>query len=388
MPIDTKVDGTPESIRAAAAWLRDALSPAVSAGTDDLYRVRTTAQAGWEGTAGDGFASRAGSSAAKAEELSDAVGRCAQEFDDAAAQLQQTQDRMHEIRGAASSAGLQVSGDVIEEPGPAPAGPGSPLSGAAATTAAIESYNLAVAAADRHAELVRAYEIAHRDATAAREVWAFAVQTLANVWADVTGKWFFIVSDLVNGSAGYLAERHVFALREQAKFLSQEADKFLELARTAPAGSPASTVYRDVDLSRVFKEGADDAATAALRSETSAARIGLRAGGALSVAGVAYDIYNGKPVEQAVVSGAGGFGASLAAGAATGALIGSAVPGLGTAVGAVVGVGAGLFTSGAIDSLYQNGGDVGDAIGAGMDAIGDAGAAVGGLAKGTWDAIF
>ncbi|RVW08234.1 hypothetical protein EGT67_17675 [Prescottella agglutinans] len=388
MSIDTRVDGNPESIRGAATWLRATLAPAVSAGVDDLYRARTTAQAGWEGTAGEGFASRAGSSAAKAEELSEAVTRYAQEFDNAAAELQRTQDRMREIRQAASTAGLRVSGDAIEEPGPAPANPGSPPTGSAATTVAIESYNLAVAAVDRHADLVRAYEAAQRDTSAARELWAFTLQTLANVWSDITGKWFFIVADLVNGAAGYLADRHVVALAEQSKFLAKEADKFLELARTAPAGSPASVVYRDLDLSRVLREGADEAAASAIKSEASAGRIGLRVGGALSAAGVAYDIYNGKPVEQAVVSGAGGFGASLAAGALAGAAIGSTVPGLGTAVGAVVGVGAGLFTSGAIDSLYQNGGDVSDAIGAGVDAIGDAGAAVGGLAKGAWNAIF
>ncbi|MDH6281545.1 hypothetical protein M2280_002766 [Prescottella agglutinans] len=57
-------------------------------------------------------------------------------------------------------------------------------------------------------------------------------------------------------------------------------------------------------------------------------------------------------------------------------------------MGSVVGVGVGLYTSGAIDSLYQNGGDISEANGAGFDAVGDAGAAVGGLAKGAWDAIF
>lgn len=388
MSIDTRVDGNPESIRSAATWLRGTLAPAVSAGVDALYRARNNAQAGWEGTAGEGFASRAGSSAVKAEDLSEAVTRHAQVFEDAAAQLQLTQDRMREIREAASGAGLRVSGDLIEEPGPAPADPGAPPTGAAATAATIESYNLAVAALDRHAGLARAYEAAQRDTGVAREVWAFSLQTLANVWSDIMGKWFFIVADLVNGAAAYLAARHVIALKEQAKFLSKEAEKFLELARTAPAGSPASVIYRDLDLSRVLKEGADDATASAIKSEANAGRIGFRVGGALSAAGVAYDIYNGKPVEQAVVSGAGGFGASLAAGALAGAAVGSTVPGLGTAVGAAVGVGVGLFTSGAIDSLYQNGGDVSDAIGAGFGAISDAGGAVGGLAKGAWDAIF
>ncbi|RVW05984.1 WXG100 family type VII secretion target [Rhodococcus spongiicola] len=388
MSIDTRVEGNPDSIRTVASWLRDTLAPALSEGVDELYRARNTAQSGWEGAAGDGFASRAGSSAAKAEDLVDAVTSYAQEFEDTAAELQQTHDRMREIRETASEAGLRISGDVIEEPGPAPADPGAPPAGTAATAVAIESYNLAVIAFDRYAELVRAYEAAQRDAEAEREDWAFALQTLTNVWSTVTGKWFFVAADLVNGAAGYLAGRHVAALTEQAKFLSQEADKFLELARTAPEGSPASLVYRDLDLSRALKEGAEEAAASALKSEATSGRIGLRVGGALSVASVAYDIYDGKPVEQAVVSGAAGFGASLAAGAAAGAVVGSAVPGLGTAVGAVVGLGAGLFASGAVDSLYQNGGDVSDAIGAGFDAVGDAGTAVGGLAKDAWDAVF
>ncbi|NKS22308.1 hypothetical protein GS467_13985 [Rhodococcus hoagii] len=369
-------------------WLRTSLAPAISTAGDELYRARNTAQAGWEGTAGEGFASRTGSSATKTEDLTAAVALHAQSFDDAAAQLQSVQDRMREIRDAASAAGLRVSGEVIEEPGPAPADPGAPPTGSAATEVAMETYNQAVAAVDGHAGLVAAYEGAQRDTDTAHELWTFTLQTLANAWSDVTGKWFFVATDLVNGAAGYLAARHVFALGEQSKFLASQAEKYLELARTAPAGTPASVIYRDVDLSRAMSAGADDAAAAAAKSDAGAGRVGLKVGGALSAAGVAYDIYNGKPVEQAVVSGAGGFGASLAAGAAAGALVGSAVPGLGTAVGAVVGVGAGLFTSGAIDSLYQNGGDVSDAIGAGVDAIGDAGAAVGGLAKGAWNAVF
>jgi hypothetical protein len=82
-----------------------------------------------------------------------------------------------------------------------------------------------------------------------------------------------------------------------------------------------------------------------------------------------------------------GFGASVAAGA----LIGTAipVPVLGTAVGAVGGAVVGLFASGAVDSLYQNGvGAVGDAIADGAGAVADAGKAVGGLIEDAWNAIF
>ncbi len=110
-------------------------------------------------------------------------------------------------------------------------------------------------------------------------------------------------------------------------------------------------------------------------------------GGALAVAGVAYDIYNGKPVEQAVVSGAVGFGASVAAGAAIGTLI--PVPVVGTAAGAVSGAVVGLFASGMVDSLYQNGTDsIGQAFDDGVKAVGDTGKTIGNLAEDAWHAIF
>lgn len=122
-----------------------------------------------------------------------------------------------------------------------------------------------------------------------------------------------------------------------------------------------------------------------------AGRIGLKVGGALAAAGVVYDIANGKDVDQAIVSGAAGFGASVLAGAGAGALIGSAIPipGVGTIGGALVGATVGIFTSGAVDSLYQNGiGSPGDAITDGATAVADTGKAIGGFAKGAWDAIF
>jgi hypothetical protein len=169
--------------------------------------------------------------------------------------------------------------------------------------------------------------------------------------------------------------------------MADESAKFLQMAKTAPAGTSASMIYKDFDASRAAAYSADDAAKAAAETESKAGRIGLKVGGALAVAGVAYDIANGKPVGQAVVSGAVGFGASVAAGA----LVGSAipVPVVGTAVGALVGAGVGLFASGAVDSLYQNGiGAVGGAIEDGTKAVADTGKAIGGAVADAWDAIF
>jgi hypothetical protein len=74
---------------------------------------------------------------------------------------------------------------------------------------------------------------------------------------------------------------------------------------------------------------------------------------------------------------------------ATGAVVGSFVPipGVGTAAGAVIGAGVGIFTSGAIDSLFENGPDVGAAAEAGWDAVADTGEAIGDAAGSVGDAI-
>jgi uncharacterized membrane protein len=107
----------------------------------------------------------------------------------------------------------------------------------------------------------------------------------------------------------------------------------------------------------------------------------------LAAGGIAYDIANGKDFDQAIVSGGVGFGASVLAGAAIGTAI--PVPIVGTAVGALGGAVVGVFASGAVDSLYENGiGAVGDAISDGASAVTDTGKALGGLAEDAWNAIF
>lgn len=56
-------------------------------------------------------------------------------------------------------------------------------------------------------------------------------------------------------------------------------------------------------------------------------------------------------------------------------------------MGAVVGAGVGVFTSGMIDGLWENGGDVSDAVLAGADALADAGEAIGDVGGAVVDGI-
>ncbi|TMS54646.1 hypothetical protein [Mycobacterium sp. DBP42] len=274
-------------------------------------------------------------------------------------ELQRAQSEMETVRNNAMSAGLTVDGAIIQD---------------AAEEALIDAYNSAFHAAE-----------------AARTMEKLGADTLKNAWTDLRTKWFFVVADLINGGAAALVDINVSTMLKQSNFFAEESAKSLSRARSATPGTPAATIYRDIDDGKALARQADDIATKAEATKANAGRVGLKVGGALAAAGVVYDIANGKDVDQAIVSGAAGFGASILAGAGAGAIIGTAIPipGVGTVGGALVGATVGIFTSGAVDSLYQNGiGSLGDAITDGATAVADTGKAIGGLAKGAWDAIF
>ena len=242
--------------------------------------------------------------------------------------------------------------------------------------------------------LVAAYKVAEAAVLAARQLWTLAVEVHRNVWLEISTKPVFFLANVGSGTVGALAALNTDTLRKHAEFLAGESQKFLDLARSAPAGTPAAVIYRDMDTARVFTTSTDDALAAATRSDAVARASGIKLGGVLAAASVAYDVLvTDKPVGQAVVSGTAGFGASLAAGMLAGGIAGSLLPVFGTGVGIVAGgtagAVAGLFTSGAVDAMYTHGtGDVGGAISAGFEAVHNTGVAVGEVVEEAWDEIF
>ncbi|MGH3620689.1 MAG: hypothetical protein ACRDQ5_02740, partial [Sciscionella sp.] len=196
--------------------------------------------------------------------------------------------------------------------------------------------------------------------------------------------------------------KHSSILMKQSAYKTAEAARLIEHAKAIGASDPTG-MYQNLDAAGSSTTAASTAADDAAKATRSGKSIGLKAGGVLAAAGIAYDISQGKPADQAIVSGVGGFGASVA----TGAVFGSFGGPIGIGFGAVVGAGVGVFTSGAIDSLYENGiGAIGQAIKDGRDAVvdtgetvfdagkavggalADAGAAAGGAIKDAWNAIF
>lgn len=387
MSIDTTIQGNPAIVRGVSIWLRDSFAASVSEAAGQIYQARNSADAGWHGEAGEAFSGKMTIAARKTDELAAAANSAAENIDTYAAELHRAQEDMRRVRERAAAAGLTVNGDIIEEPGKGPPTPGPPPTGIAATPEAVSAHSDSVAASNAHASKVAAYNTAKTESEAAKNIAKIGADTLKNAWQDIRQKWFLTVGDLANGGAAALAAKHSSILGKQAKFLTEESAKLLERARTAPASTSASQIYRDFDVGRAAAYQADDVAVTAKNIDGNAAKWGFRVGGALATAGVVYDIANGKPVAQAITSGAVGFGASVGAGA----LIGSAipVPVVGTVAGAIGGAVVGVFTSGMVDSLWQNGvGAVGDAIEEGASAVGEAAEAVGSAIGDAWDAIF
>jgi uncharacterized protein YukE len=385
MSIDTEIKGNPENARAAASWLRDLLSSRVSDAASQIYQARNRAEASWQGDAGEAFRAKMTTGAQKTDELAVAATEAAADIDEYAAGLHRVQENMRAVRETAAAAGLTMNGFVIEDPGPGPASPGEPPTGEA-TPEDVAAHNDAVDRARAHADLVEAYLRAQLDSGNERSAADILVDTLGNARDDVTQKWFLLVGDLTAGAVTTAAAWHSSTLRAQSTRLGQLALQHLEYTSSTPI-TDANRSYWQASAGqagRLAREGSD-AAAAARATDARTAGLGLRVGGALAVAGVVYDVaVNDKPVGQAIVSGAVGFGASVAAGAAIGTLI--PVPVLGTAVGAIVGAGVGIFASGMVDSLWVNH-DVGQAMADGFQAVTDTGVVIGGLAVDAWEAV-
>ncbi|MFY2787367.1 hypothetical protein [Rhodococcus sp. MALMAid1271] len=355
MPIDTKVDGSVASVRAVAGWLRNSFADGLRTSIDTLDTTRNRTDAGWDGPASEAFSVQALTTTACASDLATAAADYAAKVDAFAAALQALHDGMRDVRSNASTAGLTVQDDIILDPSDD------------------ELHNLYIVLAGQAAEL-REYETA-------------AGETLKTDYLSASAKTFFYGGSILVGVAQGLAEVDGWLMGKNSKFHLDEALKWADLARNAPDGSPRALVYRDFDASTMARNLGDDLAKSVAELEAKTKSWGLRGGGALAGLSIAYDIYEGKPVDQAVIAGGLGFGASVAAGALIGTLV--PVPFVGTVLGAAGGAAVGIFTSGMVDSLWVNGTDqVGTAALEGWGAVVDTKNAISDLTTGVWDALF
>lgn len=388
MPIDTRIDGKPEEIRACARWLKGQLAPRVDDCVTDLRQVKEQAAGGWQGDAGPAFQDRMQKGSGKADGLRTDIERAANSFDAYADDLHTAQTGMARARQIASGAGLQLAGDTILDPGPAPVVPTLSTT-TPPTPEATRAHQDAVAALDTHHRKVQAYQLAEAEAKRSRGVLDAARAIGRNMWDDLRSKAVLQAADLVNGAVvGGLAAKHTSILNKQAQSLLDESKLAAERYLRAPGGSAEARAL-NAQAYQKFLE-ADEVTR---RARSVGARIGSKipiVGLGITAAGIGYDIHQGKPVGKAVISGVGGALAAAGTGAVVGTMIGGPV---GTVVGAGAGLVVGLVVSGGLDWGYdQLPQGVQDSIENGFkevgNVVGDAGEAVGDGAKKVWNAIF
>lgn len=109
------------------------------------------------------------------------------------------------------------------------------------------------------------------------------------------------------------------------------------------------------------------------------------AGRGLAVAGVAWDINNGKPPGKAIFSGATAYGGGAIAAAGAGLLVSNPVGWAAVGIGAA-GVGGGILAGMAGDAIWDAMPDgVTNKINQGVEDVGNA---IGDAATSTWEALF
>ncbi len=368
MTVSTALPGRPEEVHALATWLRTSLARRLDDAGGALRSTAGIAESGWEGDAGAAFRGRAARAGRHTTDLATTVSGAARAVEEWATALSAAQAELGRVRTAAAAAGLTVEGDDVVAPAAvAPAG---------------------AADAARWDRLQQAYSRAAESVdTVGRRLREFDRSVLQNMVNDVRSKPLLVAGDFVGAGAAGAVEYRTTRLAEEAGRLRDRAGRAAERLRTAPPGTRRAVLDRDLRYHDEFRASARELDGRAARLASTGDRWLGRAGGALAVAGVAWDIAHGKPADQAIVSGAAGFGASVAAGAVIGTLV--PVPVLGTVLGALGGAAVGLFTSGMVDSLYEHGlPDVDRAAADGWAAVTGTAGTIGELTTEAWDALF
>ncbi|KZF03903.1 hypothetical protein A2J03_27800 [Rhodococcus sp. EPR-157] len=354
MGIDTRIDGTPESVHGIADWVAHAVAPRIEGAADAVYASRNVADAGWDGPASDVFVHRTSSTATDVDVFAEAVSESASRLSGAAEALAAALTAMAAARDAASKAGLLVLRDSI-----------------------------AVPILD---DLLPAFRAAEDAVGVAREHERRYAQELKDVVDGLVAKWFFIGADMIAAGVEVGTALYSSMLSARAEDLAARGRALIDSAMNAGPDIAAARIYDDYDWGRELTRRADDLTETAADLAARARSIPIKVGGLTAVAEIAYDIYSGTPAKQAVVSGGSGMLATVAAGAVIGTVVGGPV---GAALGAGVGAVAGIATSGMVDGVFEDGYEsVGDTMADGVGAVQDTGKAIADLTAGAWRSVF
>lgn len=409
MSVDTEIEGKPAQVESAADWVRDKLAKKLDDAVDKLNDSRRNADGSWNSDAGDEFVDMMSRARDKTEKLHDAAKSMADDLDDFAEKLRRCQNQMEDVRADARGAKLVVSGFKVEDPGSPPATPPASFSG---TPEQVAQYEKDVEVYNDHLGKVIAYSNAKSEAARIDRQYAAACESLKHEYSlNQHAAWILSGADILGataaGAIGVNVALKSSKLHTSAQSLVNEVKRAIDDLQAHPE--------RYMKRKWLFFETLDETKLRAdqlvLEGKLSQAEKLLddaskldggkipkflgRAGKVLGPLGIGLGIYNdykeGETGTQNLVSQGGGFLAGAGTGMAIGAAVGSVVPIAGTAVGAVVGtvIGAGvaIVADGAIDSLFENGPDVGKALDEGWKSIEDTGHAIGDAVSSAKDTV-
>ncbi|MDR6118654.1 hypothetical protein QE370_001838 [Aeromicrobium sp. SORGH_AS981] len=332
MPRETRIDGEPGQVRAAATWLRTSMATEASTFADAVYAQRSRTASAWWSGAGDVFAREVGRVGDAADQVSRTALTCAGELDVLATALESSREEMARARATATAGGLVVSGTVIHDPGPPP--PDVPALPGDATPDQRAAHADGIAAIDAYDATVAAWNEAVGIADDADRQWQAAVEQLGGAWQQAAGQLEAPFAVLFAGGAGQ-GETSAFGQAVQQLLSSQflnifglndgfpiiplgvAAGKMLRMGRILLPGRYGRTVLpifqtglvgRTLLKNLETKPGRVGAAAAWLKSpagELLTRRVGIAGGGLGTVIG-AYDLYQqGNPVDAFEREGAG-----------------------------------------------------------------------------------
>ncbi len=405
--LDTTLDADEAAFCDVAASLSGPVTDSLAVSTSALVFARGD-RGDWSGDAADAFRSRMTSVLSSADDATDASARVAAGFQQFADSVGGARVRIDGIRERAAGAGLTLTQTSIVRPAQPPAPPDE-LTGAV-TAAQVRAFDDARTARALALARQSAFADAAAEMESTRADLDHAEIDLDRVVSDVDALLIPALDFVTGAGIGVLIDEGVVAMRGQAAFLEAASARALATTTLPGAADFSGVFYSDLDRAAQLAAQSGAVADDAARLVRAGKAAGWVVGGVLTGVSIYNDIEAGESTTQAVVSNGGGFLASVGAGAAIGGMIGTVVPGPGNVVGVVVGsvVGGvvGIVTSGAIDSIFENGWDVGDAFENGWNDLRDSGAAVADLvAQGTgavgsalaaagdglsdaWDAIF
>ena len=257
---------------------------------------------------------------------------------------------------------------------------------------AVDAHDASVAAYDAHQDKIRAWNKAVTDAEAVRTDLKTAGDGLTDKYRGLSGpQWVLTAGDIAGGLSGARLEYNASALKKTAKTFKAQAVRDLDRAlqdrsrrrredpvvpgpRPRPEHvAPRPTTWRGPPAPssgparRCRSRPAGRWRRPASCGTSTAARTPPRRSPRAPAASSPRSARVPRPAPSSARS--------------------CRSPGVGTAAGAIIGAGVGIFTSGAIDSLFENGPDVGEAAEAGWDAVKDTGGAIVDGAGAVGDAI-